>query len=484
MLRVGFTSLHVPFRSWPRGTVKYLSRSAPGRPSFFTRTLISSTLESRWTHGSLTRSRSISSAATREVVSSEQLGVTEPKVHSDIPIANADERKVSILWGPQRWSRFHHIWLRDHCRCPDCFHPITKQRLLNTFEIPADIKPLHVQGSADGLEVVWPGTSTESHSSVYPWTWLQANTYDPALQTMPTRKVLWGSKIVKSPPSVTYTEVMDDKGLHKWLRNVETFGFCFVSGVPATPEATEELCERIGFIRETQYGKFWEFTADLSKGDTAYTTMALGAHTDNTYFTDPCGLQLFHLLSHTEGSGGATLLVDGYYVAALMKELHPKFHDLLSRVSIPAHAAGEPSALYTPSPPAMYPPLRYHPSTKELVQVRWNNDDRSVMSHLLPDEVEEWYQAIKIWNELLTKPDSEYWVQLSPGTVLTIDNHRVLHGRSAFDGKRRVCGAYIGIDEYRSKLAVLKEKFDGTDDNGENKVWRPEDSRSIWNSNL
>jgi hypothetical protein len=29
----------------------------------------------------------------------------------------------------------HHIWLRDHCRCPDCFHPITKQRLLNTFEV-------------------------------------------------------------------------------------------------------------------------------------------------------------------------------------------------------------------------------------------------------------------------------------------------------------------------------------------------------------
>ncbi|KAG1750200.1 Trimethyllysine dioxygenase, partial [Suillus lakei] len=433
-------------------------------------------------------SRSISSAAAREVVSSEQLGVTEPRVHSDIPIANADERKVSILWSPQRWSRFHHIWLRDHCRCPDCFHPITKQRLLNTFEIPADIKPIHVQGSVDGLEVVWPGTSTKSHSSVYPWAWLQANTYDPALQTTPnrcrTRKVLWGSKIEKSPPSVTYSEVMEDKGLYKWLTNVETFGFCFVSGVPATPEATEELCERIGFIRETQYGKFWEFTADLSKGDTAYTTMALGAHTDNTYFTDPCGLQLFHLLSHTEGSGGATLLVDGSYVAALMKELHPNFHELLSRVPIPAHAAGEPSALYTPSPPAMYPPLRYHPNTGDLAQVRWNNDDRSVMNHLPPDEVEEWYQAIKIWNELLTKPDSEYWIQLSPGTVLTIDNHRVLHGRSAFDGKRRVCGAYIGIDEYRSKLAVLKEKFEGAVDNGQNKGGRPEDIRNIWNSNL
>ena len=135
--------------------------------------------------------------------------------------------------------------------------------------------------------------------------------------------------------------------------------------------------------------------------------MALGAHTDNTYFvtisliflavtdqlgtqTDPTGLQLFHILSHTEGSGGATLLVDGFYVADLMKELYPKFHELFSRIPIPAHAAGELSALYTPSPPAMYPPLRYHPNNGELVQVRWNNDDRSVMNHLPPAEVEEW----------------------------------------------------------------------------------------------
>jgi hypothetical protein len=34
-------------------------------------------------------------------------------------------------------------------------------------------------------------------------------------------------------------------------------------------------------------GKFWDFTSDLAKGDTAYTTLALGAHTDNTYFVNP-----------------------------------------------------------------------------------------------------------------------------------------------------------------------------------------------------
>ena len=48
---------------------------------------------------------------------------------------------------------------------------------------------------------------------------------------------------------------------------------------------------------------------------------------------------------------------------------------------------------------------------------------------------------------------------LSLTAIEVVDNHRVLHGRSAFDGKRRMCGAYIGMDEYRSKLAVLSEKF-------------------------
>lgn len=32
----------------------------------------------------------------------------------------------------------------------------------------------------------------------------------------------------------------------------DKFGFSFISGVPPTPEATEQLVDRIGFIRETQ----------------------------------------------------------------------------------------------------------------------------------------------------------------------------------------------------------------------------------------
>ena len=41
----------------------------------------------------------------------------------------------------------------------------------------------------------------------------------------------------------------------------QTFGFCFVSGSPATPEGTETLVKRIGFIRETHCdGLFFPFS--------------------------------------------------------------------------------------------------------------------------------------------------------------------------------------------------------------------------------
>ncbi|CDO76998.1 hypothetical protein BN946_scf184298.g25 [Trametes cinnabarina] len=305
-------------------------------------------------------------------------------------------------------------------------------------------------------------------------------------------RILWGSKILQDPPTVTHAEAMaeDDRGLFKWLSNVDKFGFCFISGVPATPEATEELSRRIGFLRETQYGTFWDFTSDLAKGDTAYTTLALGAHTDTTYFTDPCGLQLFHLLEHTGGTGGATLLVDGFYVASILKELHLDAYELLSTVPVPTHAAGEPEALYTPST-RQTPVLKHEDGV--LVQVRWNNDDRSVIRNLKPDQVEPWYEAIRLWYKLLSSPDSEYWVQLSPrlltpilpsscGTV--VDNHRVLHGRSAFTGKRRMCGAYTGMDEYRSKLAVLSERFAPDPVTADTAARASVNGRSVWHPAL
>ncbi|KAJ5157428.1 Trimethyllysine dioxygenase [Penicillium canariense] len=256
-------------------------------------------------------------------------------------------------------------------------------------------------------------------------------------------------------PEVAFDDVMSkDTVVLKWLENIWVWGFCFVKGVPVNPESTKTLIERIAFVRHTHYGGFWDFTADLTFKDTAYTNEWLGAHTDNTYFTDPARLQLFHLLSHTDGTGGASLLVDGFAAAKELAIQNPDFYDILATSRHPWHASGNEDVCIQPS--TLEPVFKIHPETNAVYQVRWNNYDRAPKSDWHPLEQRKWYRAAQAYNKLLTRHTNEIWTQLEPGTALIFDNWRMLHGRSEFTGKRRMCGGYVNNDDFISRLRLLK----------------------------
>jgi len=243
-----------------------------------------------------------------------------------------------------------------------------------------------------------------------------------------------------------------------WLNKVHEFGFCFVTDVPPTPERTERVIRRIAHIRETHYGGFWDFTADMSRGDLAYSTEGLPAHTDTAYFTDPAGLQIFHLLDHPfPGCGGSSLLVDAFRTASVLGTLHPNAYSLLSRLRVPYHASGTPGTLMRP---IISQPVLKHDADGRLIQVRWNNEDRGILGgSWKPDEIPAWYQAARLFEELNRTEESQYWIQLKPGVVLVINNWRVMHGRAGFTGARRMCGAYIGADDWRSRRATLHQRL-------------------------
>ena len=119
-----------------------------------------------------------------------------------------------------------------------------------------------------------------------------------------------------------------DAGLERWLAAVETYGFCLVEGVPATPEDSAALARRIGYLRATIFGSLWDFTADLAKADTAYTTLELRPHTDGTYALDAPGLQFFHCLEFS-GRGGESVLVDGFRIADELRQDDPEAYATL-----------------------------------------------------------------------------------------------------------------------------------------------------------
>lgn len=137
-------------------------------------------------------------------------------------------------------------------------------------------------------------------------------------------------------------------------------------------------------------GGFYDFTADLSSKDTAYTSESLEPHNDNTYFTEPAGLQALHLLSHTDGSGGESSLVDGFEAARQLFRGDQRAYQRLSQTGVYGHASGNEGISLQPA--EAYPVLKHHAQLGSLMQVRWNNADRAGF-HGRVDNLEDWYTA-------------------------------------------------------------------------------------------
>ena len=152
------------------------------------------------------------------------------------------------------------------------------------------------------------------------------------------------------------------------------------------------MLERIAFIRDTHYGAFWDFTSNMSSKDTAYTTLAIGSHNDTTYFSDSCGLQMFHLLEHSNGTGGKSLLIDGFAAAHELLAEDPRAYNVLAPVPIHSHASGNEGISIQPA--STLPVLVHDARDGHLVQVRWNVADRASIDMPLED-VEEWYRAAR-----------------------------------------------------------------------------------------
>ncbi|XP_028278006.1 trimethyllysine dioxygenase, mitochondrial isoform X2 [Parambassis ranga] len=343
--------------------------------------------------------------------------------------------------------RFNYVWLRDHCRSASSYNSSTNQRNLDTGSIDLTIRPERTTVEDGQLVLTWSG----GHISKYSLSWLAENCYEVKKQSTEQQRILWNSDIYKNAniTAAKWDKFMScDDELKKFLQNYLLYGIAFVDDVPATVEATEAVTQRVSLIRETTYGRMWCFTSDFSRGDTAYSQLALDRHTDTSYFQEPCGIQVFHCLRH-EGTGGKTLLVDGFYAAEKLRQESPENFELLTRVPI-RHEYLENTDSHQNRMTGIGPVLNVYPWNNEVYLIRYNNYDRSVINTIPHDTVRRWYVAHRELTTELRRPENELWIKLTPGKVIFIDNWRVLHGRDSFTGLRQLCGCYLTRDDVLS----------------------------------
>jgi trimethyllysine dioxygenase len=359
---------------------------------------------------------------------------------------------VALRWNGDRPAETISLfWLRDHCPSPETHHPETGQRLIDTASIPLDLDARAVAVEENGrvLRIDW---ADHDRTSRFEASFLAGLRADP--DVLPVERRLWDrDSIESSVPHVPFEGMIeDDAVLKSFLEKVESLGFCFVEGVPATPEATQRVARRITYIRETIFGGYWDFTANLEHKDTAYTSMAIGPHTDGTYAFDAPGYQMFHCLA-ADCTGGENILIDGFKIARIIETEYPEDYAVLTSVAVPGQYLDHERGVHLM---ARRPMFRLDDAGR-LVQVSYNNHDRAPFA-LPPARREAFYRALRRFQRLAADESLGYQRRLLPGSVLLFDNWRVLHARHAYTGYRRLAGVYLNKEDVESRLRVLRLK--------------------------
>jgi gamma-butyrobetaine dioxygenase len=365
------------------------------------------------------------------------------------------QASLVLTWDDGTTGRFHHLWLRDHCACPACRHPQTRERLVRIIDLPETLPAPAARIRDDGaLAVDWPAMpGFEAHTSTFDPGWLRqragADAGDPLSVD---RKTPWDASIGNALPEVEHGEFMHtDAGLARWLDALGRYGFVVLRNGPAAEGEVLRVAERVGWPRETNFGRHFDVISKPEPNNAAYTAVGLEPHADLPNWQRPPDFQLLYCLEN-EAEGGESTLTDGLAVANALREADPEAYRTLSELAIDFRFQDETSDI------AWRAPVIGCDERGDPVVIRFNNWIRDTL-RLPPAQVEAFYRAYRRFWLLLRDPAYALRFMLRPGEMIAFDNLRVLHGREAFDpgtGHRHLQGTYLDRDLVRSRQRVLE----------------------------
>ena len=151
-------------------------------------------------------------------------------------------------------------------------------------------------------------------------------------------------------------------------------------------------------------------------------------------------------------------MVDGFHVSNQLKANYPDKYHTLTQFPMPYQYIHHNASLSYHYHEADYI-IKEDLATRTVQQVRYAMPHRAPLNTVPLEKMEEFYSALETFTRIIEDPSNEVWIKLEPGTVLILDNWRILHGRSSFKGKRALFTSYVGRSDLKSVAKVLDVDF-------------------------
>ena len=348
--------------------------------------------------------------------------------------------------------RYHATWLRDNSNDPKTRDKNNGQRLISISDIPTNtyIKSASLDKTGKNISLNFLPKKKKIKFSV---NWLEAYTYD---KKKINSKVWihsdlknWSKANLKHVPTITYNAAKSDKKLFiKWLKSLRCYGFAKMTGCEKKSGTVIKITKLFGYVRETNYGKWFDVKSKTSAINLAYTNLALKAHTDNPYRDPVPTIQILHCIKNST-KGGDSKVVDGFNAALQLKKVNNKYFNLLSKYCSHFEFKGKKDVHLK----SRFPMITLSPDG-ELKAVHFNNRSIAPITDVPYEDMMDYYKAYRKFSSIIDDPKMAISFKLNPGDCFMVDNTRVLHARTAYSGKgsRWLQGCYADKDELLSKI--------------------------------
>ena len=378
------------------------------------------------------------------------------QISSGKPLVSLEEgsRKLIIEWSDGERSAFHYVWLRHSARCPEGMPNDTSVKIDLLPDAPESLAIADIEVKDDVLLIDWQNDGLQTRHGLAN---LRQSTYDAAARKRRKHQpVLWDRESASDIPGFDFQQATTESGRLELMLAVRDYGVAKLRGIPTKMGSVAKVAAWFGPLHVNNYGGIFDVQSDAKLNLGSNTGHYLPPHTDESYRHDAPGISFFHCLQ-AAAEGGESILVDGFRAARELQQIDAESFEVLTRVPVFFQRYALPQE-----------DMRSHTRMLvtdidgEVVGVRWT--DRTLPPQDLPEAlVEPVYRAIRALWTIINAENMQHCYRLQAGELHVFDNHRVLHGRLAFDpqaGPRHLQQCSVNRDEFHNSLRVLAARLE------------------------